>query len=160
MKVMYPGSFDPITLGHIDLIERCSRMFGEVVVALMENDAKNSTFSVEERLLMIEDSVKHLPNVTVLSSEGLTIDFAREQECRILIRGIRAVMDYEYELQYATANRVMDSNMETLFLVASPKYSYISSSVARTVARYGGDLSEFVPKRVADLLLERLANKE
>lgn len=155
IKVMYPGSFDPITIGHIDLIERCSRMFDEVIVALMVNDEKHYLFSQEERKSMIENSVAHLKNVKVVVGEGLTVDFAGKMNCDVLVRGIRAVMDYEAELQQATANRVLNPKVETLFLVASPKYSFISSSVARTIASYGGDLTQFVPKNVADMLKKR-----
>lgn len=155
IKVMYPGSFDPITIGHIDLIERCSRMFDEVIVALMVNDEKHYLFSKEERKSMIVNSVSHLKNVTVVVGEGLTVDFADKMNCDVLVRGIRAVMDYEAELQQATANRTLNPKVETLFLVASPKYSFISSSVARTIASYGGDLTQFVPNNVAEMLKKR-----
>lgn len=156
MKVMYPGSFDPITIGHVDLIERCSRMFGHVVIAVMGNDEKSGTFNFEERLEMIHAATAHLHNVEVLVGDGLTVDFALEHDCSVLVRGIRAVMDYEYELQHATANRVLNENIETLFLVASPKYSYISSSVARTIASYNGDLRSFVSDDVGRRLKEKL----
>lgn len=159
IKVMYPGSFDPITIGHIDLIERCSKMFDEVIVALMVNDEKHYLFSEQERKMMIKNSVAHLENVKVVVGEGLTVDFAKEMNCDVLVRGIRAVMDYEAELQQATANRTLNPNIETLFLVASPKYSFISSSVARTIASYGGDLTQFVPKNVASMLKERFQKK-
>jgi len=155
IKVMYPGSFDPITIGHIDLIERCSRMFDEVIVALMVNDEKHYLFTKEERKSMIVNSVSHLKNVKVVVGEGLTVDFAGKMNCDVLVRGIRAVMDYEAELQQATANRTLNPNVETLFLVASPKYSFISSSVARTIASYGGDLTQFVPNNVAEMLKKR-----
>lgn len=155
IKVMYPGSFDPITIGHIDLIERCSRMFDEVIVALMVNGEKHYLFSKEERKSMIVNSVSHLKNVTVVVGEGLTVDFADKMNCDVLVRGIRAVMDYEAELQQATANRTLNPKVETLFLVASPKYSFISSSVARTIASYGGDLTQFVPNNVAEMLKKR-----
>ncbi len=156
MKVMYPGSFDPITIGHVDLIERSAKMFDEVLVAIMGNDDKSGTFNFEERQAMIEASVAHLPNVKVLVGSGLTVDFALKNDCKVLIRGIRAVMDYEYELQHATSNRVLNEEIETLFLVASPKYSYISSSVARTIAAYDGDLRSFVSPEVAKKLKEKL----
>lgn len=155
MKVMYPGSFDPITTGHIDLIERCSNMFDEVLVAIMANDTKTGTFTPEERLEMIEESIKHLPNVSVKIGHGLTASYAKLEECNVLVRGIRAVMDYEYELQQATTNRILNTDLETLFLVANPKYSYISSSVTRAIASYQGDLSGFVPKHVALRLYDK-----
>ena len=159
MRVMYPGSFDPITIGHIDLIERCSVKFEEVVVAIMVNDSKTGTFTMEERLSMAQRSVEHLENVEVVIGNGLTVDFAKEMNCSILVRGIRAVMDYENELQQATSNRVLNPEIETLFLVASPKFSYISSSVARELASYNADLSAFVPDYVAEALYERMLNK-
>ncbi|CAM2882198.1 pantetheine-phosphate adenylyltransferase [Erysipelothrix tonsillarum] len=155
MRVMYPGSFDPITTGHIDLIERCSKMFDHVVVAIMLNEKKSGTFTMEERLEMARECLVHLDNVEIVIGEGLTIDFARHQSCSILVRGIRAVMDYENELQLATSNRVLNESIETLFLVASPKYSYISSSVAREIAHYGGDLKGFVPESVAKRLYQK-----
>ena len=159
MKVMYPGSFDPITIGHIDLIERCSAMFDEVVVAIMRNDKKQGTFSMEERLEMAKTSVSHLDNVEVVIGQGLTVDFALEQGCNTLVRGIRAVMDYETELQQATANRTLQPEVETLFLVASPKYSYISSSLARELANYKGDLSDFVPENVEKALIKKYQDR-
>lgn len=148
MKVMYPGSFDPITVGHIDLIERCSEKFDEVVVAIMVNDVKNYTFTTDERKQMIEESISHLDNVEVVIGTGLTVHFAESIGCNVLVRGIRAVMDYEAELQQATANRALNKNVETLFLVSNPVYSFISSSLAKTIASYGGDLSFVVPKHV------------
>ena len=157
MKVMYPGSFDPITIGHIDLIERSSEKFDEVIVAIMGNDNKSGTFPMAKRLEMAQRATKHMANVEVVVGDGLTVEFAKEMKCSLLIRGIRAVMDYEMELQQATANRVLDSNIETLFLVASPRYSYISSSVARELASYGADLTSFVPDYVAKELYKKMA---
>lgn len=159
MKVMYPGSFDPITIGHMDLIERCSVMFDEVVVAIMKNDKKSGTFTMDERLEMAQICVKHLDNVAVVIGEGLTVDFALQQGCNTLVRGIRAVMDYENELQQATANRTLEPDVETLFLVASPKYSYISSSLARELANYKGDLSDFVPENVEKALIKKYQDR-
>ena len=159
MKVMYPGSFDPITIGHVDLIERCASMFDEVVVAIMLNDEKNYVFTKSDRKEMIEKTVSHLDNVEVVIGSGLTVDFARELGCKVLIRGIRAVMDYELELQQATANRALNEDIETLFLVASPKYSFISSSLARTIASFKGDLKPFVPKHVEEALIDAYANR-
>lgn len=160
MKVMYPGSFDPITIGHIDLIERCAHMFEHVVVAIMTNENKVGTFSPQERLQLVEASVSHLNNVSVEIGTGLTVDFAKKMNCNILVRGIRAVMDYEYELQHAISNRLLGDDIETIFLVASPKYSYVSSSVSRTVALYGGDLKPFVPDVVAEALRLKYASIE
>lgn len=155
MKVMYPGSFDPITNGHIDLIARCSKIYGEVLVTVMYNKQKNGLFTLEERLEMIQETVGHFPNVKVSIGDGLTAEYAKRQDCNVIVRGIRAVMDYEYELQHATANRVLNPELETIFLVADPKLSYVSSSVAREIARYGGDLKGFVPPFVAQKLKEK-----
>ncbi len=157
IKVMYPGSFDPITIGHVDLIERSSKMFDEVIVALMVNDEKNYLFDVDKRKHLIEEAVQHLNNVKVVIGNGLTVEFAEKMHCTVLVRGIRAVMDYEAELQQATANRTLNPELETLFLVASPKYSFVSSSIARTVAQYGGNLSQFVPKNVEVALVEHFS---
>ena len=155
MKVLYPGSFDPITSGHVDLIERCSSMFDEVIVAIMVNDSKHYLFSEIERKILIEESISHLKNVRVEIGSGLTIEFAQKMNCKVLVRGIRAVMDYEAELQQATANRTLNKEIETLFLVASPKYSFVSSSLARTIASYHGDLKPFVPEPVRVALQEK-----
>ncbi len=156
MKVMYPGSFDPITNGHIDLIERCSKLYDEVLVTVMYNNQKGGLFTLEERLEMINATVGHFSNVRVTIGSGLTADYAKSQDCNVLVRGIRAVMDYEYELQHATANRVLNPDLETIFFVANPTLSYVSSSVAREIARYGGDLKGFVPSLVAEKLYEKL----
>lgn len=148
MKVLYPGSFDPITRGHVDLIERSAAMFDEVVVAIMVNDSKHYLFTKEERKTLIEESVSHLDNVRVEIGAGLTVDFAQKVGCKMLVRGIRAVMDYDAEMQQATANRNLNDEIETVFLVASPKYSFVSSSLARTIASYHGNLDPFVPENV------------
>lgn len=155
MKVLYPGSFDPITCGHVDLIERSAVMFDEVVVAIMVNDSKHYLFTQEERKRLIEESVAHLENVRVEIGEGLTVDFAEKVGCKMLVRGIRAVMDYDAEMQQATANRSLNNTIETVFLVASPKYSFVSSSLARTIASYHGNLDPFVPNNVKIALKEK-----
>ncbi|MCF0110836.1 MAG: pantetheine-phosphate adenylyltransferase [Erysipelotrichaceae bacterium] len=155
-KAMYPGSFDPITYGHMDIIERSSKMFEEVFVAVMVNDEKNPLFTTEERVDMIRKTVGHLPNVKVVASPGLTVDFARSLDVNVLIRGIRAVMDYEYELQQSTINMMLAPDIETVFLLSKPDYSFLSSSAARTVAKYHGDLQRFVPEYVACKLEEKM----
>lgn len=155
MKAMFPGSFDPITNGHIDIIERGSVLFEELVVAVMINQQKQSLFPVEERVTMIKEAVKHLGNVTVEASGVLTVDFAREKGASVLIRGIRAVMDYEYELQQATANMMLSHDIESLFLVASPEYSFLSSSTVKTIAMHHGSVDLVVPENVARRLKEK-----
>lgn len=154
-KAIYPGSFDPITFGHIDVISRAAGIVDELVVTIMENVDKNCTFSVKERIEMIQEAVANMPNVTVDSSTGLTVDYAHRINAKLLIRGIRAVMDYEYEMQQATANMMLDHEIESIFLVSSPEYSFLSSSVVKNIVANQGDVSYFVPPYVALKLKER-----
>ena len=130
MKAIYPGSFDPITFGHVDIIRRAAQMFDEVVVVVLINDAKKPLFTVEERVEMLKETVGSIANVQVKASSGLTVDFARKEEAKVIIRGIRAVMDYEYELQQSTINMMLADEIETVFLLARPEYSFLSSSAA------------------------------
>jgi len=148
-KAIYPGSFDPITLGHIDIIERASRMFDEVYVGVLVNVNKNPLFSIDERLDMIKESVAHLPNVKVVSFGGLLVDFAKQNDINFIIRGLRAVTDFEYELQLAQTNHVLNKEVDTIFLTSKAEYAYISSSAVREIAHFGGDYSKLVTKNVA-----------
>ena len=151
MKVaIYPGSFDPVTLGHLDIIERSSRIVDELVVGVLNNSAKNSLFSLEERVSMIKEMTAHLPNVKVGSFEGLLVDYMKEINATIIIRGLRAVTDFEYELQIAQANGVQSDDIETVFLTTNLKYSYLSSTIVKEFASYGGDISKFVPEQFID----------
>ncbi|MEG0077821.1 pantetheine-phosphate adenylyltransferase [Anaerorhabdus sp.] len=151
MKIAcYPGSFDPITNGHLDIIKRASKVFDEVYVTIMVNPKKKVTFDQQERKEMIEQCTKDLPNVKVVIGNGLTVDFATKLNATALIRGIRAVADYEYELQQATANMMLNENIETFFFVARPEYSFLSSSVAKEIAINGGDISKFIPEAIKD----------
>ena len=154
-KAIYPGSFDPVTFGHLDIIKRSSRLFDEIVVAVLNNSAKNSLFSANERVTMIRGLVKEYPNVTVISFEGLLVDFAKEIDANIVIRGLRAVTDFEYELQIAQVNHVENSDLETIFLTTSLNYSYLSSSVVREFASYGADISKFVPSEIIPRIMEK-----
>lgn len=154
-KAIYPGSFDPVTFGHLDIIKRSSRLFDEIVVAVLNNSQKNSLFSADERVTMIRDLVKEYPNVSVASFEGLTVDFAKEIGANIIVRGLRAVTDFEYELQIAQVNHVEYSELETIFLTTSLNYSYLSSSVVREFASHGGDITKFVPKEIIPLIMEK-----
>lgn len=154
-KAIYPGSFDPVTFGHLDIIERSSKLFDEIVVAVLNNSQKNSLFSADERVTMIRDLVKDYPNVSVVSFEGLTIDFAKRIDANIIIRGLRAVTDFEYELQIAQVNHVENTDLETVFLTTSLNYSYLSSSVVREFASYGGDITKFVPKEIIPRIMEK-----
>ncbi len=155
----YPGSFDPITNGHLDIIKRASKMFDEVIIAVMVNGQKKVTFSQEERKSLIEDCVEELPNVRVVIGEGLTVRFAKGIKATTLIRGIRAVADYEYELQQATANMMLDDEIETLFFVARPEYSFLSSSVAKEIAANGGDIDKFIPVKIQEKVKERMKKR-
>ena len=154
-KAIYPGSFDPVTFGHLDIIKRSSRLFDEIVVAVLNNSQKNSLFSADERVTMIRDLVKEYPNVSVASFEGLTVDFAKEIGANIIVRGLRAVTDFEYELQIAQVNHVEYSELETIFLTTSLNYSYLSSSVVREFASHGGEITKFVPKEIIPLIMEK-----
>lgn len=149
-KAIYPGSFDPLTLGHIDIIERSSKIVDELVVGVLNNSAKNSLFSLEERVSMIEEMTKNLPNVSVSSFNGLLVDYMKEIDATIIVRGLRAVTDFEYELQIAQTNHVENPDVETIFLTTSLQYSYLSSTIVKEFASYGGDLSKFVPPQFID----------
>ncbi len=155
---IYPGSFDPVTYGHLDIIRRASKLTDRLVVAVLNNSAKNSLFSIDERVKMIQDVVSEYENVSVASFGGLTIDFAESVGADIIIRGLRAVSDFEYELQIAQTNHVERDNIETLFLTTSLEYSYLSSTVVKEFARYGADISKFVPKTVADRVYAKIGS--
>ena len=147
---IYPGSFDPITIGHLDIIRRSARIFDKVVIAILVNTRKTPCFDNEKRKEMIEKCISDLDNVEVVIKSGLTIDVAKEYDAKVLIRGIRAVADYEYELQQATANMTLANDIETLFMVAKPEYSFLSSSVVKEMAYYHADLSQVLPKEIID----------
>lgn len=149
-RAIYPGSFDPLTLGHIDMIERSSKIVDELVIGVLHNSAKNSLFSLDERVSMIEEMTKSIPNVTVGSFDGLLVDYMKEIDATIIIRGLRAVTDFEYELQIAQTNHVENPDVETVFLTTSLQYSYLSSTIVKEFASYGGDISKFVPARFVD----------
>ena len=142
---VYPGSFDPVTLGHLDIIERVSALYSNVCVAVLDNPAKHPMFTVAQRMEMLQKACTHLPNVKIDSFSGLLVDYMRKSNARIVIRGLRAVTDFEAEFQMAQVNRQMAETIETLFLMTSPNYAYISSSVVKQVASFGGDISMFVP---------------
>ncbi|NPV28146.1 MAG: pantetheine-phosphate adenylyltransferase [Firmicutes bacterium] len=156
MKVaVYPGSFDPITYGHLDIIERAALIFDKVIVAVCINPGKQPLFSIEERVEMITRECKHLPNVEVGSFRGLLSDFVRQQEARAIVRGLRAISDFESEFQMALMNRKLNPAAETVFLVSQPKYSYLSSSIVKEIASLGGDVTGFVSDQVASRLKEK-----
>ncbi len=146
---IYPGSFDPITNGHLDLIRRAAQQFEELIVAVLKHDTKEAEFPLAERLAMIREAVVDLDNVRVESFDGLLVDFARQKRARLILRGIRAVSDYEYELQMALMNRNLAPEIETVFMLPSDAYSYLSSRLVKEVCRHGGRIEELVPQHVA-----------
>ncbi len=157
LRAIYPGSFDPITNGHLDVLSRAARLFDEVIMAVAINQSKQVLFSVEERVDLLKISCQHLPNVRVASFNGLLVDFARQSEAKAVIRGLRAVSDFEFEFQMALMNRSLEPELEALFLMPSEEYSYISSRMVKEVARLGGEVSRFVPKCVEAALKARFA---
>ncbi len=160
-RAVYPGSFDPITFGHLDIIERSAKMVDELVIGVLCNSAKKSLFSLEERVNMIKEITKDIPNVKVESFDGLLVDYMKKIDANIIIRGLRAVTDFEYELQIAQMNHVMKSDAETIFLITNLKYSYLSSTVVKEIASYGGDISKFVPEEIIDCIYKKYnVNKE
>lgn len=146
-RAVAPGSFDPITLGHLDVIERAGSIFDEVVIAVLVNSTKASLFTVEERISLIESSVSHLPNVRVDSWSGLLVDYCREHEISAIVKGLRAVSDFDYELQMSQMNLKL-KGIETFFMATKPDYSFLSSSLVKEIAKYGGDVSSWVPPHV------------
>lgn len=156
-KAIYPGSFDPVTLGHLDIIERTSMMFDRVVIGVLNNKSKSPLFSVEERVNMLKEVTSSLPNVEVQSFEGLLIDFVRENDARVIVRGLRAITDFEYELQMAQTNRVIAPEVDTIFLTTNLRYSYLSSSIVKEIAEFDGEISAFLHPAVAEKVREKLS---
>lgn len=147
-RAIYPGSFDPVTKGHLDMIERSAKLVDELVVGVLNNSAKNSLFLVDERVSMLKELTCHLPNVKIDSFDGLLVDYAKRIDAAIIVRGLRAVTDFEYELQIAQTNHEVYSDIETIFLTTRLEYAYISSTIVKEFASYGGDISHFVPEQV------------
>lgn len=154
-RAIYPGSFDPVTNGHMDIIRRSANIVDELYIGVLNNRAKNPLFSAEERVSMLKEMTGDLANVRVVSFDGLLVNFAREIQANIVIRGLRAVTDFEYELQIAQTNHVEYDQIETIFLTASLQYSYLSSTIVKEFAAYGGDLSQFVPEQFIDRIYEK-----
>ena len=157
LRAIYPGSFDPVTYGHLDIIRRSCKIVDELVVGVLNNNAKMPLFSVEERVKMLEEATKDLTNVRIVPFHGLLIDFARQMDAFVIIRGLRAITDFEYELQMAQTNRIMDPEIDTIFLTTSLEYAYLSSSTVKEVALYGGDISKFVPEEVVSEINRKMA---
>ena len=155
-KAVYPGSFDPVTLGHLDIIKRASEMFDVLIVAVLNNKGKTPLFSVENRVMMLKEATKDIPNVEVASFSGLLIDYCKENDIHIAVRGLRAITDFEYELQIAQVNRKFSNDeLDTLFLTTSLEYAYLSSSTVKEIACFGGDVSQCVPEFVADAISKK-----
>lgn len=150
-----PGSFDPITNGHLDIIERGSKTFDGIIVAIFNNQSKQPLFTVEERIELIKKSTEHLDNVIVDSSDGLLIDYAKRKNVQVILRGLRAVSDFEYELQITSMNRKLDNDIETLFMMTNNQYSFLSSSIVKEIAKYHASVSGLVPRVVEKALIEK-----
>jgi len=157
MIAIYPGTFDPITFGHIDIIQRASRLFEKVILAIAENDPKKPLFSLEERRELVRTSLSKVKNVEIHSFHNLLVHFAREQKASVIIRGLRAVSDFEYEFQMALMNKKLSSDVETFFMMPDEAYTYLSSKNIKEIAQLGGDVSPFVPKIVKEALSKRLS---
>ena len=156
-RAVYPGSFDPVTNGHLDVIERAARLYDEVIVAIAHNETKAGLFTFDERVNLLKETVGHHPNVRVTQFEGLLVNYAREVEAQVIIRGLRAVSDFEYEFQMALMNRKLDGDVETMFLMPKEEYTYLSSRLVKEIARLGGSIEAFVPDCIARALREKFS---
>jgi len=156
-RAVYPGSFDPVTNGHLDVIERARKLFDEVIVAVAHNDEKQALFSLEERLQFLQDSIGNIDMVRIAQFDGLLVEFATAQKASAVIRGLRAVSDFEFEFQMALMNRKLEAGVETIFLMPKEEYTYLSSRIIKEIARLGGDVSSFVPPAVSKALVRKFA---
>lgn len=152
MKALYPGTFDPITNGHLDVIKRALGMFDELIVCIAKNDSKSPLFKIDDRINMCKLALEEFKNVKVMAFDNLLVDFAKQMKVRVIIRGLRAVSDFEYELQLHYANASLDKNIETIYLMPSLSNAFISSSIVRSIAKYQGDISHLVPKKVYEYM--------
>ena len=159
-RAVYPGSFDPVTKGHLDIIERAATIVDELVVGVLNNNVKTPLFSAEERVNMLIDVTIHIPNVRVEAFSGLSVEFVKKCNASFIVRGLRAVTDFEYELQMAQTNRSIDREVDTLFLTTALNYAYISSTIVKEVASYGGDISGFVPPSVVEQVYHKIEQKK
>jgi len=156
---VYPGSFDPVTNGHMDVITRSSKIFDKVIVAVVKNRSKTPLFTVEERVKLLEKAVKGLPNVEVDHFEGLLVDFIRKKNAQVIVKGLRAISDFEYEFQMALMNRKLAPEVETVFMMTNHRYSYLSSSIVKEVGSLGGCIKDLVPEAVLSDIIKKLRNK-
>lgn len=157
ITAVYPGSFDPCTNGHLDIIERSSKLFDRVIVAVLTNSSKKPTFTAKERTDLLETVLKDFPNVTVCAFSGLLVDFMKKEKADVLIKGIRAISDYEYEFQMALTNKTLYTDAETLFMPTNKEYMFLSSSIVKEIASYGGALEGLVPDELIDVIKKRCA---
>ena len=158
--VIYPGSFDPLTNGHLDVIQRASKLFDKVIVAIAKNESKRPLFSLDERLEMVAHAVKSLPNVCADAFEGLLVSYVEQRQGQAIIRGLRAVSDFEFEFQLALMNRKLDERIETIFMMPKDTYTFLSSRIVKEIARLGGDVSAFVPPQVCAALARKLSKRD
>ena len=156
---VYPGSFDPATLGHLDIITRASKLVDKLIVGVLNNNTKNPLFNVDERVGILKDITKDIDNVDVQAFSGLLVEFAKKNGANMVVRGLRAITDFEYEIQMAQTNRILDEGVDTIFLTTNIEYSYLSSSTVKEVAMFGGDISKFLPESVIPLVKEKYKNK-
>ena len=156
--VICPGSFDPVTLGHVDIIKRASKMFDHVIVAVLVNSSKSPSFSIDERIELLEEATKGIENVEIASFDGLLAQYCKERGVNAIVKGLRAVSDFDYEFQMAITNKKLNPDLETIFLTADADSMYLSSSMVRSVASMGGDISNFVPACVLDRIVKRINN--
>ncbi len=158
-RAVFPGSFDPVTKGHLDIIKRSSKVFDEVIVAVLVNPDKKGLFHIEERVELIEKITKNIENVHVESFHGLLVDYMKEIDAKIVIKGLRAVVDFEYELQMALMNKKLDSTIETMFMMTSSEYSYLSSSSIKQILRFGGCIDELVPNEIVPDIMDKISKE-
>lgn len=158
VKAVYPGSFDPVTKGNLDIIERASKVFDRLIVAVLENPRKNALFSMEERVKMLEETTSSYGNVDVDYYQGLLVEYAENNSLAIIVKGLRAISDFEFEFQMALINKKLNRNVDTMFMMTDYKYSFISSSLVKEVASYGGDISELVPPQVYEIIINKIEN--
>ncbi len=156
---IYPGTFDPLTFGHLDVLNRAAKMFDEVIISVVKNSSKNTLLSLEERTGIIEEVTKEMDNCRVEGFDGLLVNYAKEKNANVIVRGLRAISDFEYEFQMALTNRKIAGNIETIFLMPSEKYSFISSTLVREIAKYGGEIKDFVPAEAEKVILAKFKKK-
>ena len=159
-RAVYTGSFDPVTNGHMDIIRRASEIFDVLIVSILNNKEKTPLFSVEERVKILEEATKDLPNVQIDSFSGLLVDYAREKDLHVIVRGLRAITDFEYELQMSQTNQKIEPEIETLFLTTSLEFSFLSSTTVKEVASFGGDITQFVPEVIVKKIKEKIEERK